>query len=417
MYVERARSRDDPPSTPGAPSMSRGSSHHASQLPLPPSSSTSSDGPASRDVVIVADFSELHYLADENWNFSAMHPLNHIPLSLMEEKALWQYTRYVYSNQVDTYMFDQLLSGIAERIEEQWQISISPDDLDLRFALRWYRVEGTGRSTRPDASGSTSTSPAPDLVLPSWSSSTTTTPAPPTTPLAPMITSQTYGATPPSASGGPIPSPFVPDTTDGAPYHTFNQYSQERRHPKHQLMFTVVEWNHGTPTASRDLMVTETNLETGRPREHQVEFSFFKLVGDWNMAQRMGNYWRQHYGLDTYPVDTPPTPPSTPTLPTDALDTPIAVAVQLIREMRNLPLAASIDEYNNQLLALVGGSGISPRLSSVQLETLAVQFHQLSQVTSVLEQQASNLNPSSPGAADDSPDDHPLEDMEDDPRL
>eukprot|EP00435_Cladocopium_sp_Y103_P019477 s2236_g4.t1 len=288
MYVERSRSRDDPPSTPRAPPMSWGSSHHASQLPLPPSSSTSSDGPASRDVVIVADFSELHYLADENWNFSAMHPLNHIPLSLMEEKALWQYTRYVYSNQVDTYMFDQLRSGIAERVEEQWQISINPDDLDLRY-----------------------------------------------------------------------------------------------------------DENQGL----------------------EVEFFFFKLVGDWNMAQRMGNYWRQHYGLDTYPVDTPPTPPSTPTLPTDALDTPIAVAVQLIREMRNLPLAASIDEYNNQLLALVGGSGISPRLSSVQLETLAVQFHQLAQVTSVLEQQASNLNPSSPGAADHSPDDNPLEDMEDDPRL
>eukprot|EP00435_Cladocopium_sp_Y103_P072799 s107_g41.t1 len=50
-------------------------------------------------------------------------------------------------------------------------------------------------------------------------------------------------------------------------------------------------------------MVTETNLEIGRPREHQVEFFFFKLVGDWPMAQRMGNYWRQHYGLDTYPVE------------------------------------------------------------------------------------------------------------------
>eukprot|EP00435_Cladocopium_sp_Y103_P038737 s26_g10.t1 len=133
MYVERSRSRDDPPSTPGAPSMSWGSSHHASQLPLPPSSSTSSDGPASRDVVIVADFSELHLLADENWNFSAMHPLNHIPLSeylLFRETVIWA---IVYSNQVDTYMFDQLLSGIAERVEEQWQISISPDDLDLRY--------------------------------------------------------------------------------------------------------------------------------------------------------------------------------------------------------------------------------------------------------------------------------------------
>eukprot|EP00435_Cladocopium_sp_Y103_P052009 s747_g16.t1 len=74
--------------------------------------------PAWRDVVIVADFSEISHLADENWNFSAMHPLNHVPLSMMEEKALWQYTRYVYSNQVDTYTLDHLLSGIAERIEE-----------------------------------------------------------------------------------------------------------------------------------------------------------------------------------------------------------------------------------------------------------------------------------------------------------
>eukprot|EP00435_Cladocopium_sp_Y103_P053928 s1366_g17.t1 len=182
-------------------------------------------------------------------------------------------------------------------------------------------------------------------------------------------------------------------------------------------MFTVVEWNQGTSTATRDLMVTETNLETGRPREHQVEFFFFKLVGDWNMAQRMGNYWRQHYGLDTYPVDTTPTPPNPSTVPTDALDTPYAVAVQLIREMRNLPPAGSIDEYNTQLLALVDGSGISPRLSSTQLETLAIQFHQLSQVTTLLEQQAANHPPPVFGVADESPEDHPFEDMDDDSGL
>eukprot|EP00435_Cladocopium_sp_Y103_P014268 s5202_g3.t1 len=178
-------------------------------------------------------------------------------------------------------------------------------------------------------------------------------------------------------------------------------------------MFTVVEWNHDTPAASRDLMVTETNLETGRLREHQVEFFFFKLVGDWNMAQRMGNYWRQHYGLDTYPIDTTSTPPNSPTVPADALDTPIAAAVQLIRAVRNMPLAGSIEEYNQQLLALVAGSDSSPRLSSVQLETLAIQFHQLSQATWALEQQDSTQ----PGADDDSPDGHHLEDMEDDTGL
>eukprot|EP00435_Cladocopium_sp_Y103_P013392 s2284_g3.t1 len=272
-------------------------------------------------------------------------------------------------------------------------------------------------SSRPDVSGSTSSPTATNLVLPSSSSSTITATVPATTPLDPMVTSQTYGATPPSVSGGPIPTPFVSDTTDGAPYHILNQYSQERRLPKHQLMFTVVEWNHGTPAASRDLMVTETNLETGRLREHQVEFFFFKLVGDWTMAQRMGNYWRQHYGLDTYPIDTTSTPPNTPTVPTDALDTPIAAAVQLLRAIRTMPLAGSVEEYNNQLLALVAGSDISPRLSSVQLETLAIQFHQLSQATLALEQQDSTHNPSSPGADDASPDHHHLEDMEDDTGL
>eukprot|EP00435_Cladocopium_sp_Y103_P003255 s6095_g1.t1 len=104
-------------------------------------------------------------------------------------------------------------------------------------------------------------------------------------------------------------------------------------------------------------------------------------------------------------------------MPTDALDTPYGVAVQLIREMRNLPQAGSIDEYNAQLLALVEGSGISPRLSSTQLETLAIQFHQLAQVTDHLEQQAANLSPPVLGRADDSPADHPLEDMDDDSGL
>eukprot|EP00435_Cladocopium_sp_Y103_P054980 s290_g18.t1 len=89
--------------------------------------------PAWRDVVLIADFSEISHLADENWNFSAMHPLNHVPLTMMEEKALWQYTRFFYAKQVDTYTFDHLLSGVAERIEEQWQISLNPDDLEIRY--------------------------------------------------------------------------------------------------------------------------------------------------------------------------------------------------------------------------------------------------------------------------------------------
>eukprot|EP00435_Cladocopium_sp_Y103_P014277 s750_g3.t1 len=171
--------------------------------------------------------------------------------------------------------------------------------------------------------------------------------------------------------------------------------------------------------ATRDLMVTETNLETGRLRDHQVEFSFYKLVGDWPMAQRMGNYWRQHYGLETYPVDDPSTtpPPSTPTLPTDALDTPTTLLAQLIREMQNLPPAASIDEYQHQLLTLVGTSGIFPSFTSAQLETLAIQFHQLADVISILENRDPVNAPANPGAAHHVPGDAPPTDMDEDPNL
>eukprot|EP00435_Cladocopium_sp_Y103_P012184 s5859_g3.t1 len=51
----------------------------------------------------------------------------------MEEKSLWQYTKYVYANQVDTFTFDAILAGVVERIEEQWQISVNLDDLEIRY--------------------------------------------------------------------------------------------------------------------------------------------------------------------------------------------------------------------------------------------------------------------------------------------
>eukprot|EP00435_Cladocopium_sp_Y103_P059735 s1376_g21.t1 len=402
MYVERSRSRDDSPPSPPGRSHHRWPAHHQTQLPFPPSSSTSSEAPAWRDVVIVADFSEVSYLADENWNFSAMHPLNHVPLSMMEEKALWQYTRYVYSNQVDTYTFDHLLSGIAERIEEQWQIEISPDALELRYDENqglevfqvtsdqpYWNLRNLLDEYRPlwQTHHSASSHSEPALVLPASASSAPSAPDPTNPLLAAMDYSTTYGATPPLSSGTPLPPPFVPDTTDGALYPILNHYSHERRSPKHQLMFTVVEWNGGTETASRDLMVTETNLETGRPREHQIEFFFFKLVGDWPQAQRMGNYWRQHYGLDTYPIDTaPPSPLEAPTVSaTTALDPAMVSAVRLITEIRNIPGAASLEDYQAKLIDMVRRSDVMTSFNSLQLTNLAIQLQQLSEVVASLE--------------------------------
>eukprot|EP00435_Cladocopium_sp_Y103_P050513 s747_g15.t1 len=151
-------------------------------------------------------------------------------------------------------------------------------------------------------------------------------------------------------------------------------------------MFTVVEWNGGTDAAIRDLIVTETNLETGRPREHQVEFFFFKLVGDWPTAQRMGNYWRQHYGLETYPIDAVQDPSASPPgSRTEALDSATVSAVRLITEIRNLPGAASLEEYRNQLLSMVRASEVLPAFNSVQLSTLAIQFQQLADVVAATE--------------------------------
>eukprot|EP00435_Cladocopium_sp_Y103_P038524 s181_g10.t1 len=92
-----------------------------------------SDPPAWRDVVIITDFSTLSSLAAVNWNYYAMDPRNHVSLTTMEERALWQYAKYVYVNQVDTFTFDTILEGVLERVEEQWQVHLTTDDLEIRF--------------------------------------------------------------------------------------------------------------------------------------------------------------------------------------------------------------------------------------------------------------------------------------------
>eukprot|EP00435_Cladocopium_sp_Y103_P075960 s26_g71.t1 len=219
----------------------------------------------------------------------------------MEEKALWQYTRFVYANQVDTYTFDQLLSGIAERIEEQWQISVSPDDLEIRY-------------------------------------------------------DENHGLE-------------VFQVTSDQPYWNLRNLLDQYR----------PQWQTHQFSASRDLMVSETNLETGRLREHQVEFFFFKLVGDWPTAQRMGNYRRQHYRLETFPITTvPDSPPTTPAASgTATLDPAMVSVVRLMTEIHNLPPAPSLAQSQSQLLAMVRDSDVLTEFNTVQLNTLAAQIHQL----------------------------------------
>eukprot|EP00435_Cladocopium_sp_Y103_P010572 s995_g2.t1 len=420
-----------------------------------------SSAPAWRDVVIIADFSTLSSLADENWNFSAMHPSNHVPLTTMEEKALSQYTRLVYANQVDTFAFDTVLSGIVERIEEQWQISLRTDDLEVRYdennglevfqvirdqpfwnlrhLLDQYRPEwqihqfssfcltshvllrlvflsfflsffflssflfllclflldvchlhallvtvsyrfkmsGIKRDatmahltwpidSRPPTSESASSQavlplPPPPHVGDSISLSGTT-----------MDYDTTYGA------ADIVPAaPFIPDTTDDDRARVPVNPAGMKRIPKHQLTFTVCEWHGGTQS---DLQVAELNLETNSFREHQVEFFFYKLVGDWHTAQKMGNYWRQHYGPETLPVDPAPAPevrdPTAGVLPdVSTLDPATVYAAQLMTVCRSLPPAASPEQHRNQLLRLVQDSGVRNLFTPIDLNTLANQIH------------------------------------------
>eukprot|EP00435_Cladocopium_sp_Y103_P070324 s1543_g35.t1 len=272
--------------------------------------------PAWRDVVLIADFSALSDLADENWNFLAMHPLNHVPLTTMEEKALWQYTRFVYANQVDTFTFDHMLSGIVERIEEQWQVSLTTDDLEVRYdennGLEGFQVT---------------------CDQPFWNLR-----------------------------------------------NLLDQYRMKRM-PKHQLTFTVCEWEGG---ARRDLQVSEHNLETNSVREHQAEFFFYKLLGDWHTAQKLGNYWRQHYDLDTLPIEQVPDPaPSTGALPgLEALDPATVYAAQLMTMFRFLPPTASPEQQRSQLLTLVQDSEVRNLFTPIDLNTLATQIHQLDDLVS-----------------------------------
>eukprot|EP00435_Cladocopium_sp_Y103_P001475 s1589_g1.t1 len=308
-----------------------------------------------------------------------------------------------------------MLSGIAERIEEQWQISLNTDDLEVRYDennglevfqvtpdqpfwnlrnfLDRYRPEWQTHqfSSRcqvlnetlpwltflgliplgPSTSGSASSHSDLPLVLPSSS-----TPPPASTANTEMEYSTTYGT-----ASSPSTAPFVPDNTDDDRAPHFPHSSSEKRMPKHQLTFTVCEWDGG---ARRDLQVSGNNLETGSFREHQVEFFFVKLVGDWYPAQKMGNYWRQHYGLDTLQIGPVPNPaPSTGTTPgVETLDQATVYAAQLMTVLRSLPPATSPEQHREQLLALVQESDVPNLFTPIDLNTLATQIHQLADLVS-----------------------------------
>eukprot|EP00435_Cladocopium_sp_Y103_P041607 s2941_g11.t1 len=340
-----------------------------------------------------------------------MHPLNHVPLTTMEEKALWQYTKFVYANQVDTFTFDIVLSSIVERIEEQWQISSTTDDLEIRYdennglevfqvtqdqpfwnlrdLLDQYRPEWQTHhfrikrdaamahltwptDSRPSASGSASSQSVLPLVLPS-----SVDPTSGTSGSIEMDYDTTYGA----ASTAPA-APFIPDTTDDDRAPVPVDPAGMKRFPKHQLTFTVCDW--GT---QRDLQVAEHNLETNSFREHQVEFFLYKLVGDWHTAQKMGNYWRQHYGLDTLPVDPVPDPaPPTGVLhqlpDVSALDPATVYAAQLMTVFRSLPQQDHPEQTRSQQLTLVQDSEVRTMFTPLDLHTLANQIHGLADLLS-----------------------------------
>eukprot|EP00435_Cladocopium_sp_Y103_P031731 s1543_g8.t1 len=139
--------------------------------------------------------------------------------------------------------------------------------------------------------------------------------------------------------------------------------------------------------------VQEANTVRGSMRESKIEYFFHRLVGDWNQAQRLGNYWREHYGLPALPLDpveaVPPAPgpsstSSAPAAPvhhsladTSTVDPATVYVAQLLTTLRSLPQPAPPQETRDQMTALVQDFQLGTLFTPADLSFLGDQLHQL----------------------------------------
>eukprot|EP00435_Cladocopium_sp_Y103_P012550 s3652_g3.t1 len=98
----------------------------------------------------------------------------------------------------------------------------------------------------------------------------------------------------------------------------------------------------------------------------------------------MGNYWRQHYGPETLPVDPVPAPDTTAGVLPDVstLDPATVYAAQLMTVCRSLLSAGSPEQQRSQLLRLAHDSEVRNPFPPIDLNTLATQIHQLADLLS-----------------------------------
>eukprot|EP00435_Cladocopium_sp_Y103_P051496 s2195_g16.t1 len=128
--------------------------------------------------------------------------------------------------------------------------------------------------------------------------------------------------------------------------------------------------------------------------DSRVECFFCRLVGDWDQAQRLGNYWREHYNVATLPIapvegshpvpdpsDTTSAqsaPTGTALADTSTLDPATVYAAHLLTTLRSFPQPATPQETRDQMAALLADAQPPALITAGDLSFLGDLLHQLS---------------------------------------
>eukprot|EP00435_Cladocopium_sp_Y103_P042091 s1761_g11.t1 len=143
-----------------------------------------------------------------------------------------------------------------------------------------------------------------------------------------------------------------------------------------------------------DLQVQEINMVRGSTRDSRVEYFFHRLVGDWKEAQRLGNYWREHYNVPIWRETShpPPDPSATPSASLgpsvnsladiSALDPATVSVAQLLTTLRALPHPTTPQESQDQLTTSLQGTQLPHLFTASDLSLLGDQLHQLAALVS-----------------------------------
>eukprot|EP00435_Cladocopium_sp_Y103_P025481 s183_g6.t1 len=226
-------------------------------------------------VMVLVDFSPVHQLSFRHNYFSVLNRRWYDHLNGFDETAMWQLSKH----QTNVYRVLYLLEDTIRRVHSQWQIELT------RFDLRIHYETADGYDVVLDINDS-----IPGVLQsnrPDWRR-------------------RQYDAF--SSMGHPNQLDKILDEIVERIEQQWQvvlhaedleiRYDEPDGLEVFQVTFIVHQYGDAF-----DLQVQEINMVRGSNRESRVEYFFHRLVGDWNQAQRLGNYWRDHYNVPTLPVD------------------------------------------------------------------------------------------------------------------